>query len=72
MDYNRLVIDTIKQAFMSYVSTGILPTDEINKVILCIEIGIDNAVTESKDTTYLEGLKVDLEEIKRACYAESN
>lgn len=72
MDYNRLVIDTIKQAFMSYVSTGILPTDNINKAILYLEIGIDNAVTENKDITDLERLKADLEEIKKTCYAEPN
>jgi len=72
MDYNRLVIDTIKQALESYVSTGALPTDEINKAILSLEIGIDNATTENKNTTDLVALKSDLEDIKRVCYEKSN
>ena len=72
MDYNRLVIDTIKQAFMSYVSTGILPTDEINKSILRIEIGVDNAIIENKSANELEILKSDLDDIKIICYAEPN
>ena len=71
MDYNRLVIDTVKQALISYVSTGALPTGEINKAILSLEIGIDNA-TENKDTTDLVTLKSDLEDIKRVCYEKSN
>lgn len=71
MDYNRLVIDTIKQAFIDYTS-GILPTDNINKAILSIEIGIDNAITEDKETTALVVLKNDLEETKRICYAASH
>lgn len=69
MDYNRLVIDTIKQALVSYVSTGTLPKDEINKATLSIEIGIDNAITEDKGTATLMALKNDLEDIKRICYA---
>lgn len=72
MNYNRLVIDTVKQALVSYVSTGTLPTDEINKAILSLEIGIDNATTENKDTTDLVTLKSDLEDIKRVCYEKSN
>lgn len=72
MDYNRLVIDTVKQALISYVSTGALPTCEINKAILSLEIGIDNATTENKDTTDLVTLKSDLEDIKRVCYEKSN
>lgn len=72
MDYNRLAIDAIKQAFTSYLSTGILHTDEINKAILSIEIGIDNAITENRDTTVLVALKTDLEEIKSICYEKSN
>ena len=72
MDYNRLVIDTVKQALISYVSTGALPTGEINKTILSLEIGIDNATTENKDTTDLVTLKSDLEDIKRVCYEKSN
>lgn len=68
MDYNRLVIDTVKQALVSYVSTGTLPTDEINKTILILEIGVDNATTENKDTTDLVALISDLEDIKRVCY----
>lgn len=69
MDYNRLVIDTIKQALVSYVSTGTLPKDEINKATLSIEIGIDNAIIEDKGTATLMALKNDLEDIKRICYA---
>lgn len=72
MDYNRLVIDTVKQALVSYVSTGTLPTDEINKTILILEIGVDNATTENKDTTDLVALISDLEDIKRVCYEKSN
>lgn len=71
MDYNRLVIDTIKQAFVSYTS-GILSTDNINKAILNIEIAIDNAITEDKETAALIALKNDLEDIKRICYAASH
>lgn len=69
MDYNKLVIDTIKLALASYVSTGILPIDEINKAILSIEIGIDNAIVENRKTTAMLALKNDLEDIKRICYA---
>lgn len=65
MNYNRLVIDTVKQALVSYVSTGTLPTNEINKAILILEIGVDNATTENKDTTDLIALISDLEDIKK-------
>lgn len=44
MDYNRLVIDTLKHALVVYASTNALPIDEINKAILNVEIGIDNAL----------------------------
>ncbi|EOA60514.1 hypothetical protein HMPREF1214_00220 [Bacteroides sp. HPS0048] len=72
MDYNRLVIDTLKHALVVYASTNALPIDEINKAILNVEIGIDNAITEDKETNALIALKNDLEEVKRACYEKSN
>ena len=56
---------------MSYTS-GILPTDNINKAILNIEIAIDNAITEDKETADLIALKNDLEDIKKICYAASH
>jgi hypothetical protein len=71
MNYNRFTIDTIKECFDAYVTSGTIPVEKVNDAILKIEIAIDNIVSIGGDAVYLELLKNDLEDVRKIYYAKS-
>lgn len=63
MDFNRLVINVIKQSFSDYVSTGHVEKRPILDVINNLNIEIDQLTVENKSTKDIIELKSDLEYI---------
>lgn len=60
MDYNRLVIDTLKQSFSEFVSTGEIDDRQISAALNCLNLEYDRMKVDGEDTTTIEALKNDL------------
>lgn len=64
MDYNRLTINLIKNSFAQYVATGTVNETALTDGISQLNKAIDKAIIANEDTSNLEDLKKDLQNIK--------
>lgn len=64
MDYNRLVIDLLKNTFVAYAATGNKDDVALSDGITTLSKAIDRAVIAGEDTSSLERLKSDLQYLR--------
>lgn len=64
MDYNRLVIDLLKNSFVAYAETGNKDDVALSDGITTLSKAIDRAVIAGEDTSSLERLKSDLQYLR--------
>lgn len=59
-NYNRLVIDVLKQALSDYVASGEIDVEQVKNAILRLEFEIDRRIVARESTEELEALRNDL------------
>ena len=64
MDYNKFTIELIKSSFTQYAATGTINEDALADGISQLNRAIDKALISNEDTTALESLKSDLQNIR--------
>lgn len=70
MNYNRLVIDTIKQSFSDYVSSGEVDQNLISAAQNSLTLEYDRRKVAGEPTQEIEALKNDLDYIKYDLFNE--
>lgn len=64
IDFNRLVIDTIKQSFSEYVSTGEVSAGLITETQKRLNFELDRRKVSNEPTKELEALRGDISWLK--------
>ncbi len=68
-NFNRLVIDTIKQSFSDFVATGEVNTENINDAQKRLSFEFDRRKVSNEPTDEIEALRSDISWLKNDLFA---
>lgn len=69
IDFNRLVIDTIKQSFSDFVATGEMNAENINDVQKRLSFELDRRKVSNEPTEEIKALRGDILWLKNDLFA---